>query len=310
MADGTTPPTSSESKRTRRSAGQSVAPGSTASKQSGKAHGRRGERPQRGIQSAEMACRILKAIAGFDGEITLSALSAHLGMLPGNVHRYLASLQFEGFVKQERISGEYDLGPAALALGTRAMRRLDTQDVAFQETRTLSKEIDASVWLSVWTENIPVVVAVHDRGAIGPLTARLGTRVRATYSAQGRVFLAYREAALSETMWKLEYDKEEPPRSEGHVLDQPRFQKLLQTIRKRGGLSRVRGDMTKGISAMASPVFDMWGNVIFVVTAVGHTHELNVGWGSKTAVELVKTTQRISEKLGFTGHPRDPQGAA
>jgi DNA-binding IclR family transcriptional regulator len=310
MADGTVPPTPPESRRPRRSAGQSVVTASGPGKKSGKAGVRRGERPQRGIQSAEMACRILKAIASFDGEITLSALSAHLGMLPGNVHRYLASLQFEGFVKQERVSGEYDLGPAALALGTRAMRRLDNQEVAFQETRALSKEIDASVWLSVWTENIPVVVAVHDRGAIGPLTARLGTRVRATYSAQGRVFLAYREQALTDAMWKLEYDKEEPPRSEGQVLDLPRFQKLLQTIRERGGLSRVRGDMTKGISAMASPVFDMWGNVIFVVTAVGHTHELNVGWGSKTAVELVKTTKRISEKLGFTGHARIPQGAA
>lgn len=308
MADQTTPPIPA-SKGTRRAAGHTVANGSSSGRKPRKA-GSRGERPQRGIQSAEMACRILKAIASFDGEITLSALSSHLGMLPGNVHRYLASLQYEGFVKQERASGEYDLGPAALALGTRAMRRLDNQEVAFQETRALSKEIDASVWLSVWTENIPVVVAVHDRGAIGPLTARLGTRVRATYSAQGRVFLAYREPQLTDMMWKLEYDKEEPPRCEGQVLDLPKFQKLLATIRERGGMSRVRGDMTKGISAMAAPVFDMWGNVIFVVTAVGHTHELNVGWGSKTAIELAKTTRRISEKLGFTGHVRVPQNGA
>jgi DNA-binding IclR family transcriptional regulator len=265
----------------------------------------RGERPQRGIQSAEMACRILKAIASFNGEITLSALSAHLGMLPGNVHRYLASLQLQGFVKQERVSGEYDLGPAALALGARAMRRLDPQEVAFQETRMLSKEIDASVWSAVWTENIPVVISVHDRGAIGPLTARLGTRMPAIYSATGRVFLAYRDAAAVEQQWKLEYDKDEPPRSEGHVLDLPHFHKLLETIRERDGLSRVRGDMTKGISAIASPVFDMWGNVVFVITAVGHTHELNVSWGSKTAVELSKATHRISEKLGFVRSPRD-----
>ncbi len=266
---------------------------------------RRGERPQRGIQSAEMACRILKAIASCNGEITLSALSAQLGMLPGNVHRYLASLQQQGFVKQERVSGEYDLGPAALALGARAMRRLDPQEVAFQETRMLSKEIDASVWSAVWTENIPVVFSVHDRGAIGPLTARLGTRMPAIYSATGRVFLAYRDAATVEQLWKLEYDKEEPPRGEGHVLDLPRFHKLLETIREREGLSRVRGDMTKGISAIASPVFDMWGNVVFVITAVGHTHELNVSWGGHTAIALAKATKRISEKLGFNGHARD-----
>ncbi len=193
-----------------------------------------------------------RTIVAWPGEITLSALSAHLGMLPGNVHRYLASLQFEGFVKQERVSGEYDLGPAALALGTRAMRRLDNQEVAFQETRALSKEIDASVWLSVWTENIPVVVAVHDRGAIGPLTARLGTRVRATYSAQGRVFLAYREQALTDAMWKIEYDKDEPPRSEGQVLDLPKFQKLLATIRERGGkVTREAGPMKGGSTVIA-----------------------------------------------------------
>jgi DNA-binding IclR family transcriptional regulator len=278
---------------------------SGTTKKSGRGHARRGERPQRGIQSAEMACRILKAIASFDGETTLSALSAHLGMLPGNVHRYLASLQFQGFVKQERVSGEYDLGPAALALGARAMRRLDPQEVAFQETRLLSKEIDASVWSAVWTGNIPVVFAVHDRGAIGPLTARLGTTMRATYSATGRVFLAYRDTEAVEQLWKLEYDKEEPPRSEGHVLDLPRFHKLLQSIRDRGGLSRVRGDMTRGISAIAAPVFDMWGNVVFVITAVGHIHELNVSWSGHTAVELARTTRRISEKLGFNGHPRD-----
>ena len=252
-----------------------------------------------------MACRILKAIAGFNGEITLSALSAHLGMLPGNVHRYLASLQYQGFVKQERENGEYDLGPAALVLGVRALRRLDPQEVAFQETRMLSKEIDASVWSAVWTENIPVVFAVHDRGAIGPLTARLGTRMPASYSATGRVFLAYLDAAAVEQQWKLEFDKEEPPRSEGQVLDLPRFHKLLEDIRERGGLSRVRGDMTKGISAIASPVFDMWSNIVFVITAVGHTHELNVSWGGNTATALMKATKRISEKLGFNGHSRE-----
>lgn len=113
------------------------------------------------------------------------AVRPPLGMLPGNVHRYLASLQFERFrqtgARQRRVRPR----SGRARTRTRAMRRLDNQEVAFQETRALSKEIDASVWLSVWTENIPVVVAVHDRGAIGPLTARLGTRVRATLFGPG-----------------------------------------------------------------------------------------------------------------------------
>ncbi len=254
---------------------------------------------QRGIQSAETACHILKAIASFNGELTLGELSSHLGMLPGNVHRYLASLQRQGFVKQERASGEYDLGPAALALGVRAMRRLDQHDVVFQETRKLSAAIDASVWAAVWAEESPVVVSVHDRGAIGPLTARLGTQISAIYSATGRVFLAYRDEAAVAKQWKLEYQPESPPRAEGHVLDFPHLLKVLEGVREREGLARVRGDMTKGISAIASPVFDMWGNVVFVTTAVGHTYELDVAWGGKTATELTKATQLISERLGL-----------
>lgn len=259
----------------------------------------RGERPQRGIQSAETACHILKTIASFNGEVTLGKLSAHLGMLPGNVHRYLASLQRHGFVMQERLSGEYDLGPAALALGARAMRRMDQHDVAFQETRKLSKTLDTSVYAAVWTEERPVVVMVHNRGAMGPLTARIGVQIPAIYSATGRVFLAYRDAASIEQQWKLEYRREAPPRSEGHSLDLARFHKLLQGIHERGGLARVRGDMTKGINAMSAPVFDMWGNVVFVITAVGHAYELDASWDGPTATALSQATGLMSQKLGF-----------
>jgi DNA-binding IclR family transcriptional regulator len=254
---------------------------------------------QRGIQSAETACNILKAVASFNGETSLGAISTQLGMLPGNVHRYLASLQRQGFIKQERASGEYDLGPAALALGVRAMRRLDQHDVVFQETLKLSAVIDASVWVAVWTEDSPVVVSVHDRGAIGPLTARLGTQMAAIYSATGRVFLAYRDEAAVERQWKLEYVNESPPRADGNALDLPHFLQTLQRVRDRHGLARVRGDMTKGISAIAAPVFDMWGNVVFVITAVGHSYEIDVGWGGNTATELRKASQLISQKLGL-----------
>jgi len=259
----------------------------------------RGDRPQRGIQSAETACHILKTIASFNGEVTLGKLSTHLGMLPGNVHRYLASLQRHGFVTQERLSGEYDLGPAALALGARAMRRMDQHDVVFQETRRLSKTLDTSVYAAVWAEDQPVVVMVHNRGAIGPLTAQIGVHIPAIYSATGRVFLAYRDAAATENQWHLEYRREAPPRNEGHALDQGQFLKMLSGIRERGGLARVRGDMTKGINAMSSPVFDMWGNVVFVITAVGHAYELDASWEGPTALALTEATRVISERLGF-----------
>lgn len=260
---------------------------------------RRDKSPQRGIQSAETACHILKTIAAFNRELTLGELSAQLHMLPGNVHRYLTSLQREGFVKQERMSGEYDLGPAALALGVRAMRRLDPHDIVFQETRKLAQTIRTSVWAAVWSQDSPVVISVHDRGGIGPLTARLGTPIAAIYSATGRVFLSFRDEAAAEKQWKLEYKADNPPRAEGHPLDFPAFLKLLESIRERDGLARVRGGTNKGISAMAAPVYDMWGNVVFVVAAVGNVYELDLAWNGPTATELMSTTRVISEKLGL-----------
>jgi DNA-binding IclR family transcriptional regulator len=271
----------------------------TESTKGGRTRASKGERPQRSIQSAETACHILKTIAAFNGEVTLGALSTRLGMLPGNVHRYLTSLQRHGFVTQERSSGEYDLGPAALALGARALRRMDQHDVVFQETRKLSKVLDTSVYAAVWVEDRPVVVMVHNRGAIGPLTARLGVQIPAIYSATGRVFLAYRDAAMTEHQWKLEYRKEAPPRADNQPLDLPRFQRHLEGIRERDGLARVRGDMTKGINALSAPVFDMWGHVVFVITAVGHAYELDASWDGSTAAALAATTRLISEKLGF-----------
>jgi len=260
---------------------------------------RKAPRIQRGIQSAETACHILKTVAALSGEVTLGELSQRLGMLPGNVHRYLTSLQRHGFITQERASGEYDLGPAALTLGAHAMRRMDHHDIVFQEARKLSDRIDASVYAALWAEDRPVVVVVHNRGAIGPLTVRLGVQVPSIYSGTGRVFLAYRDPAFTDQQWQEFCRRDDPPRAEGHALDLPQFHKLLQSIRDRKGLARVRGDLTKGINAISAPVFDQHGNVVFVITAVGLAHALDVSWNSATASELAKSAAAVSERFGY-----------
>ena len=220
-------------------------------------------------------------------------------MLPSNVHRYLATLQQRGFVKQEHASGQYDLGPAALALGTHAMRRLDQHDVVLKGARALSTTIDASIWVAVWVEDAPVIVSVHDRGGAGHLTARVGARISAVYSPIGRVFLACQDDATAERLWKLEYRVDAPPQAEGRILDFRQFLNVLKDIRERDGLARVRNGMANGFSGVAAPVFDMWGKIAFVVAAVGEAYELDVAWSSRIATELKRSTTRMSQRLGF-----------
>jgi DNA-binding IclR family transcriptional regulator len=68
-----------------------------------------------GIQSVEVAARILRALAQAGRSLPLKDLARAAGMHPGKAHRYLVSLTRVELVIQDETSGHYGIGPAAIA---------------------------------------------------------------------------------------------------------------------------------------------------------------------------------------------------
>lgn len=154
-----------------------------------------GER--QGIQSVEMAMRVLLALESGGGALSLSAIAQASGMQPSKAHRYLVSLGRIGLTSQDPASGLYDFGAAMRRLGAESLRRTNEVAVAGGHAMQLRDRTGHSVNLAVWGDRGPIVVSWAYGTRPLPLTVRVGATLPLLTSSVGQVFLAYLPESLT-----------------------------------------------------------------------------------------------------------------
>src|SRR2546430_2433433 len=86
-------------------------------------------------------------------------------------------------------------------------------------------------------------------------------------SATGRLFAAYLPDAVTAPILKAEFART-PEAKRGYA-------ERLEEIRARG-LSRVQGDLLRGVASVAAPVFGHGGGIVAVIAALGPPGGFNV----------------------------------
>lgn len=241
-----------------------------------------------GIQSVEIAARILEALADAPAPVMLKTLSEKTGMPVGKVHRYLTSLTRCGLAVQEAASGRYGIGPGAIQLGFAGLRQVDVVRCAGDALPDLRDEINETVALGVWANHGPAVVRIEASSQPVTMNLRAGSVLPLARSAIGLAFLAFLPEAVTRTVLDGE-------RSRGEVhagLDTH----LRQT--RASGLAVSEGLILPGVSALAGPVFDHEGRVAAVIGVVGRQGALNLSIDGATAAALRRTLGLVSVRLG------------
>ena len=255
-----------------------------------------GANAPQGIQSVEIGHRVLRELANFEYEASLGELAKALDMAPSKVHRYLTSLIRCDLVVQQDANGNYGLGPALIPLGFKALRGADHHDLANQELRCLGAAVDQTTFVSVWSDQGPVVTAWHDSGRPVAIVARPGGRLSPTRSGTGRVFLAYRDDQAARRYFKRERGAARPTQ-DGKPLSEAAFMRLLTQIRARG-MARVRGDLVRGVDALSAPALDATGDVVLTLTIVASHGALDCRWEGDPARALAAAVNRLSYRFG------------
>jgi DNA-binding IclR family transcriptional regulator len=255
----------------------------------------KGERP--GIQSAEVAAAILRALAEGGGAMRLSALAAATGLHRGKVHRYLVSLARTGLVVQDDKAGSYAIGPLAVTVGLVGLRRLDPVRLAYDALPGLRDRLNETVVLAIWGDMGATVIALEESAQAVTLNVRVGSTLPLSTSAMGRVFAAFLPPAVTEPFLAAERAKAKP--GQAHVLPDARtYARLLAEIRTQR-LARVEGTLLPGLNAMAVPVFDYRGKLSSVIGLVGHRESLDMSADGPVARGLKSTAAELSARLGF-----------
>ncbi|MGK6316344.1 IclR family transcriptional regulator [Neorhizobium sp. DT-125] len=245
-----------------------------------------------GIQSLEKGLRVLTTIQHAGRPMRLNDIAAAAGMTPSMAHGYLVSLVRTGFVAQDRLSGLYDLGDAALQLGLAALSRTDFLSLARTTICELAAALGETVTLAVWNGDAPVVVDKIEGRSDSVYEIKVGSLVRLWPTATGRVFMAN----LPQGEWRhhLSAMMRQGGESEASV---EHFVANLADVREKGYAATLPTTVPD-FSAIAVPVFDHRGHLKAVVTVLGRQDGFDIAPSGLPLTATLSAAKALSLRLG------------
>ncbi len=254
---------------------------------------------QRGIQSVEVAGRILEALVSRREPLPLSELASAAGLSTAQAHTYLVSLTKLGLVKRDALTNYYEPGPLSLRLGLMHVEEQPAYRVAMPYAMQLAERTGFSVALCIAGAQGPTIVR-YERGG-NPLHVNLhvGTVMSLETTSTGRVFKAFLDA--DELAVMMERQGLGQPSAIAHDPSsgaslREKQQTSLEAIRRRR-LARSVDMPSPGISSMSTPILDANGRILLALTVIGPSGAMDVGWSGAIAREMSEIAGLITQAL-------------
>ena len=246
------------------------------------------------IQSVDRAIRVLTALQGAR-RMSLSELSSRLDLAPSTTHGIVRTLVEHGMVVQERGSSRYQLGPAVLRLGNVYLDTLELRSKAIPWAEDLARRTGLAVRTGVLLIDDVVIIHHEPRPDGSRQMPEVGIVIPAHASALGKAMLAFMpddaERMLA-TGDAAQHDRRDAHRSPRRCATQ------LEEVRTTG-IAREQDEAVLGEGAVASPVFDSWGDVVGAIGVV-----VPSGGSDADPGDLVRETARaLSRELGAPSWP-------
>ena len=249
-------------------------------------------RAPRGIQSVEVGGQLLKVLARTGRRMALKDLAREAEMTAAKAHPYLVSFCKLGLMEQDRASGHYGLGPLAIQMGLISLQQADPVRMAVAELPSLAQEIGYTVSVAMWSGQGPVIIRVEEGPTHVYVAMRHGTPASLRHTATGKIFTAFSDPARIAPLLQ----------AEGHRLDEPAFAQELEAIRSQH-LSVVENQLLSGVSALAVPVFDGFGQLVLAIAAIGPSVTLTLDPDDLPAQKLRTLARQLSQRLGAPETP-------
>lgn len=253
-----------------------------------------GEPESGGVQSAEVALNLLRALAEGGGALSLSRLAAAVNMPTAKAHRYVVSLIRAGFVEQAERNGHYSLGVQALRVGLVALGRIDVMEAATACIADLRDETNQTTMLAIWGDHGPLVVRWVESMHSVTVNVRIGSTMSLLRSATGRVFGAWAPWARVEPLVLAELgDRRSRDKS---AIEKTKA--IFAEVHGRG-VATVVGDLLPGIQAIGAPVFNASGQLEAAITVLGPLGSFDIDPQGSVTNALRRAAQALSSRIGF-----------
>lgn len=178
---------------------------------------------------------------------------------PSTIHRALTSLEGQGLVVGDQLTGRYALDLELYRLSSRAAARLHIRQVAAPSLTGLRNEFDETSFLCVVDTTRLELIMVSTVESTRPVRYVVVTNEwQPLYrGAVGLAMLAYLPLDQQEVVLARASDDA----SFAEMADIPNLSGALDEVRSKG-YSRTTGQRVSGVVGIAAPVFDRGGRVV------------------------------------------------
>jgi len=249
----------------------------------------------RGVQSVEVAGRIMAVLAQSTRPMMLRDIAEAADMPPGQAHPYIVSLRKIGLVEQDPASGLYRLGWFALHLGLARLRAFEPYQLASEAITGLAQALDLGVAISVWGTYGPTVIRSIESSHNILTNSKPGTVLDLTGTATGKVWSAFLPRHLVDRRIAAELQQKRGAADSGR---QAALDSELERIRAQG-YAATDGNPWPGIAAACAPVFDHTGQIQLAVALLGPSPALDCAAGSRQIAALLAFSRDLSHRLGY-----------
>jgi DNA-binding IclR family transcriptional regulator len=194
---------------------------------------------------------------------------------------------------QERGSSRYQLGPAVLRLGNVYLDTLELRSKAIPWAEDLARRSGLAVRTGVLLIDDVVIIHHEPRPDGSRQMPEVGIVIPAHASALGKAMLAF----LPDETERMLADGELRSMT-GETLSQPDdVRRQLEQVRATG-IAREQDEAVLGEGAVASPVFDSWGDVVGAIGVV-----LSGATDGDVGDQVRETARALSRELGAQSWP-------
>lgn len=249
------------------------------------------------IQSVVMTGQIIEALAAAGQPVRLTMLANELGEPKAKMHRHLSTLKHLGFVEQDAKTEYYRLGLKLVHIGQAASDQFELRRLAEPYMMRLRDLTRQTVVLSTPANGDAIINAVVDSPNPVTIGVRLGYRLPAHASAQGRLTLAFGPPALQQRVLSRKLQAFTPRT----LVDPAKLRERLARIQRE--LYDVSMDETLlGVSAVTAPILNFENELVGAIALVGTTQYVHDPVDPEQLKLLRACSKAISLKLNSTGY--------
>ena len=258
--------------------------------------GGRVESLRSGTETAARVADVLLLFTRGPAAVGVSEIARQLGLSKAVVHRILQSLASRGFVQVDPVTRAYRLGPAAVAVGVRALRDHDLRRAARDVLRRLRDVTRETTTLSELVQGSRVYLDQYESPQEIKMTVELGRPHPLYAGASGRAILAFLPHDTAEELIAAGLDA----LTAETVVDAGELRALLGRVRAEG-VAVSRGEREHGAASVAAPIFGIDGEAVGSVSVCGPVWRFDGDAVARYAPLARTAADEIARALGWDG---------